>query len=55
MNVTELYNLTLWVEKEVTGKKVHKRYRNLSDILNQNSQNSAPKQRRICKVGRIAF
>lgn len=38
MNVSELYALTLWVEREIGGKRLVKLYGALSGILNNNIQ-----------------
>lgn len=38
MNLVELYNLTKWVEHEITSKGLPKKYQQLHNILNQNAQ-----------------
>lgn len=38
MNVTELYNLTLWVEENITKAQIPQKYQALQQILQQNTQ-----------------
>lgn len=38
MNVTELYNLTLWVEENITKTQIPQKYQALQQILQQNTQ-----------------
>ncbi len=38
MNISELYNLTQWIQEEIVKKQIPQKYQNLQTILQQNSQ-----------------
>ena len=44
MNVSELYDLTYWVTKEIVEAHIPKKYQSLHNILQQNSQPNQQKQ-----------
>jgi len=44
MNVSELYSLTLWIEREFEEKSLLQKYVELRDVLNYNVQPNQPKQ-----------
>ena len=37
MNISELYNLTQWIQDEIVNKQIPQKYQNLQTILQQNS------------------
>ncbi len=43
MNVTELYRLTIWVNKELVQPKLPQKYSQLHSVLQQNAQPNQPK------------
>ena len=44
MNVSELYDLTRWIEKEIIDSKIPQKYQALQAVLQQNTQPNQPKQ-----------
>ena len=44
MNVSELYSLTFWIEKEVVKTQIPQKYQALQKILQQNSQPNQQQQ-----------
>jgi len=44
MNVSELYSLTNWIEKEIVKRSVSQKYQALHSILQQHVESSMPKQ-----------
>lgn len=44
MNVSELYELTYWIDDEITNKQVPKKYQALLQVLQKNAQPNQEKQ-----------
>jgi hypothetical protein len=44
MHVTELYELTKWIDAEIVAKQIVEKYQALHTILNQNAQPNRPQQ-----------
>ena len=38
MNISELYELTKWIDSEIKEKQVYEKYQALFTVLSQNSQ-----------------
>ncbi|GBD99130.1 hypothetical protein BMS3Abin07_01162 [bacterium BMS3Abin07] len=45
MNVSELYNLTYWIQNEIIETQIPQKYQTLQQILQQNAQPNQQKQR----------
>jgi hypothetical protein len=44
MDVSELFQLTCWIDREIKNEQISQRYQRLRDILNANTQPNRPKQ-----------
>ena len=44
MNVSELYQLTKWIQNEIVNTQIPQKYQQLLQILQRNAQPNQPKQ-----------
>ena len=44
MNVSELYDLTKWIQSEIVDRQIPQKYQTLQQILQQNAQPNRQKQ-----------